>query len=61
MSLNLVIPVSPNQCRILYKGYVGDSELAEQGAGSILDTVEIQDQEIIERVFQIKVQQVYQC
>ena len=50
MSLNLVIPVSPNQCRILYKGYVGDSELAEQGAGSILDTVEIQDQEIIEMV-----------
>lgn len=50
MSLNLVVPVSTNKCRILYKGYVGDSELAEQGAGSILDTVEIQDQEIIEMV-----------
>ena len=50
MSLNIVVPVSPTECRILYKGYVADSKLAEEGAGSILDTVEIQDQEIIEMV-----------
>jgi choline monooxygenase len=50
MSLNIVIPVSPTHSRILYRGYVRDAELAEQGAGSILDTVEIQDQQIIELV-----------
>ena len=50
MSLNIVIPVSPTHSRILYKGYVRDVELAEHGAGSLLDTVEIQDQQIIEMV-----------
>ena len=50
MSLNIVIPVSPTETRVLYRGYVGDKELAKKGAGSILDTVEIQDQQIIEQV-----------
>ena len=50
LSLNVVIPVSPTQCRILYRGYVSDPALASKGAGSILDTVEHQDQWVIEEV-----------
>ena len=50
LSLNIVVPVSPNETRVLYKGYVKDENLATEGAGSILDTVEIQDQNIIEQV-----------
>ena len=50
LSLNIVIPVSSEETRVLYRGYVKDAALAEKGAGSILDTVEIQDQNIIEQV-----------
>jgi len=50
MSLNIVIPVSSTETRVIYRGYVRDEDLAKAGAGSILDTVEIQDQEIIESV-----------
>ena len=50
LSVNVVMPVSHKQCRILYRGYVKDAELAGQGAGSVLDTVEHQDQWVIEEV-----------
>ena len=50
LSVNVVIPVSPTQCRVLYRGYVKDATLAGQGAGSVLDTVEDQDQWVIEEV-----------
>ena len=50
LSVNIVIPVSPEKTRVLYRGYVKDDTLAQKGAGSILDTVEIQDQNIIEQV-----------
>ena len=50
LSVNIVIPVSPSQTRVIYRGYVKDEALAKEGAGSILDAVEIQDQEIIEQV-----------
>jgi choline monooxygenase len=50
LSLNIVIPVSPSQTRVLYRGYVRDAGLASQGAGSLLDTVEDQDQWVIELV-----------
>ena len=50
LSLNIVVPVSTNQCRVLYRGYVKDQALAKEGAGSILDTVEDQDQWVIEAV-----------
>ena len=50
LSVNIVIPVSSSETRVIYRGYVMDETLAKQGAGSILDTVEIQDQEIIEQV-----------
>ncbi|MBT5660822.1 MAG: Rieske 2Fe-2S domain-containing protein [Euryarchaeota archaeon] len=50
LSLNVVIPVSPTQTRVLYRGYVRDADLASEGAGSLLDTVEEQDQWVIELV-----------
>ncbi len=50
LSVNIVIPVSSEETRVLYRGYVKDHNLAQEGAGSILDTVEIQDQNIIEQV-----------
>ena len=59
LSLNIVIPVSPDKTRVLYRGYVKDANLAGQGAGSILDTVEIQDQDIIERVHKSMRSKVY--
>jgi len=50
LSLNIVVPVSPTETRVLYRGYVGNEELAKEGAGSILDTVEMQDQHIVEAI-----------
>jgi len=50
LSLNIVVPVSPTETRVLYRGYVGNQELAIKGAGSILDTVETQDQNIVEAI-----------
>ena len=59
LSLNIVVPVSANETRVLYRGYVKEEELAEKGAGSILDTVEIQDQNIIEQVHKSMRSQIY--
>ena len=59
LSLNIVIPVSPGETRVIYKGYVKDANLADKGAGSILDTVEIQDQNIIEQVHKSMQSKVY--
>ena len=50
LSLNIVVPVSPTKTRVLYRGYVANAELASQGAGALLDTVEDQDQWVIELV-----------
>lgn len=50
LSVNIVIPVSPTQCRVLYRGYVFDKDIADKGAGAKLDLVEEQDQSIIESV-----------
>jgi choline monooxygenase len=50
LSLNIVVPVSPTETRVLYRGYVANAELASQGAGALLDTVEDQDQWVIELV-----------
>ena len=59
LSVNIVIPVSPTTCRVLYRGYVRDDELALQGAGSVLDTVEHQDQWVIEEVQKSMASMVY--
>ena len=59
LSVNIVIPVSPGETRVIYRGYVNDETLAKEGAGSILDTVEIQDQNIIEQVNKSMLSKVY--
>tara|TARA_B100000700_G_C15057248_1_gene863558 strand:+ start:1195 stop:2265 length:1071 start_codon:yes stop_codon:yes gene_type:complete len=59
LSINIVIPVSPDKTRVLYRGYVKDANLAQEGAGAILDTVEIQDQQIIEEVHKSMRSKVY--
>ncbi len=48
LSVNQVIPLSVNRTRIVYRGYVGNSELLGKGAGGDLDKVEMEDQEIVE-------------
>ena len=59
LSINIVIPVSPDKTRVLYRGYVKDANLAQEGAGAILDMVEIQDQHIIEEVHKSMRSKVY--
>ena len=59
LSLNIVIPVSPTETRVLYRGYVGDKELAAKGAGAIVDTVEEQDQKIVEEIQKNMLSSVY--
>ena len=48
LSVNQVIRLSVNRTRIVYRGYVGNSELLGKGAGGDLDKVEMEDQEIVE-------------
>lgn len=59
LSLNIVVPVSPTETRVLYRGYVGDKELAAKGAGAIVDTVELQDQKIVEAIQKNMLSSVY--
>jgi len=48
LSVNIVVPVSPNRTRIVYHGFVGDNSMMGKGAGADLDKVEEEDQEIVE-------------
>mgnify|MGYP001592777752 FL=1 len=50
LSINIVVPVSSGKCRVLYRGYVKDDRSEEAGAGGDLDTVETQDQWVVEAV-----------
>ena len=50
LSLNIVEPLSPRQTRVRYRTYVWNEELREQGAGSGLDAVELEDETIVEQV-----------
>ena len=50
LSVNIVVPISVNETKIIYQGYVKDSSLTNQGAGGELDLVEAQDQEIVEMI-----------
>jgi len=50
LSVNIVLPVSESKSKILYRGYVGDSNLISKGAGGDLDKVEEEDQKIVESV-----------
>ena len=48
LSVNLVVPVSPERTRIIYHGFVGDDSMLGKGAGADLDKVEEEDQQIVE-------------
>jgi choline monooxygenase len=50
VSLNLVQPLGPARTRIAYHRWVARPELLEHGAGAGLDTVEAEDDMIVEAV-----------
>ena len=48
LSVNLVVPLSVDSTRIIYRGFVWDRKMLGKGAGGDLDKVESEDQEIVE-------------
>jgi choline monooxygenase len=52
LSINIVIPQSQSETKIAFLTYVADESKYNKGAGSGLDTVEIEDEEVVEAVQQ---------
>lgn len=52
LSVNLVRPASINSTRVSFYSFVWKEELFNKGAGSGLDTVEMEDEEVVEAVQQ---------
>lgn len=50
ISINLVEPTSPTTCRVRYLTWIARPELMDRGAGAGLDTVEHEDEAVVERV-----------
>jgi choline monooxygenase len=50
LSVNVVEPVSVGECRVRFMSYVWDENKLDNGAGSGLDKVEQEDEEIVENV-----------
>ena len=50
LSVNVVKPLKPNLTKVEFRTYVWDESKRDSGAGSILDKVEKQDEEIVENV-----------
>jgi choline monooxygenase len=50
LSVNVVRPVSKNKTRVLFRSYVWDSSKLSDGAGSVLDKVEREDEFVVEGV-----------
>ena len=50
LSLNMVKPINPKLTKVEFRTYVWDSSKLEFGAGSILDKVEREDEDIVEKV-----------
>jgi choline monooxygenase len=50
LSINIVNPVSINETRVSFKSYLWKEAKLNSGAGSGLDTVEIEDEEVVENV-----------
>ena len=48
VSMNIIVPTSVNTTTVLFKSYVRNPELLNQGAGALLDKVELQDQNVVE-------------
>lgn len=52
LSLNIVEPVSINKTKVSFYTYIWKEEKYNRGAGSDLDTVEMEDEEIVQQVQQ---------
>ena len=50
LSLNIVKPIKNNLTKVEFRSYVWDESKRQSGAGSILDKVEMEDEEIVENV-----------
>lgn len=50
LSVNVVEPVAVGECRVCFYSYVWDASKMDEGAGSGLDKVEMEDEEIVENV-----------
>ncbi len=50
LSLNIVKPLNPSLTKVEFRTYIWDESKLEHGAGSILDKVEREDEDIVEKV-----------
>ena len=50
LSLNVVEPLSIDRCKVRFLTFVFDATKLEQGAGSGLDTVEMEDEDVVQKV-----------
>ena len=50
LSVNIVQPISVDECKVVYQSYVWDESKLNTGAGVGLDRVEMEDEEIVENV-----------
>jgi choline monooxygenase len=50
LSINIVKPVTQEQCKVSFLTYVWKEELFDRGAGSDLNRVELEDEEVVEAV-----------
>ena len=50
LSFNLVQPISVDECKVSFIVYVSDETTFNTGAGSGLDTVELEDEEVVQQV-----------
>jgi choline monooxygenase len=50
LSVNIVKPVSPSITKVVFQSYVWKEEKRNSGAGSGLDKVEMEDEEVVENV-----------
>ena len=50
LSVNIVNPISVNESKVTFISYVWDASKLNTGAGSALDKVELEDEEIVENV-----------
>lgn len=50
LSINVVKPITPSQTKVSFLTYVSDETKLEKGAGAGLDTVELEDEAVVESV-----------
>ncbi|GAO45258.1 aromatic ring-hydroxylating oxygenase subunit alpha [Flavihumibacter petaseus] len=50
LSLNLVLPLDAGRCKVTFIPFVYDESKREKGAGSGLDAVELEDEEVVQYV-----------